>query len=190
VRGYTFARGGTFSESETSRGAPVCILGETVRRELFAHQDALGAALRLGGVSCAVVGVLKPKGRSSLGLDQDDMVVIPLSTFQRCLAGNTDVSAIFVSAVTDRETPRAIRQLQALMRERRHVRPGNADDFAVEDMKELARTLGSVTGALTGLLGAPDFACLTLRPSFPRVLSGSSVNNRLGDLNPWGSAVV
>jgi putative ABC transport system permease protein len=105
-------------------------------------------------VTCKVIGVLEPKGHSSLGPDQDDMVVIPLSAFQRRIAGNMDVGAIFVSAITDRETPRAIQQLQSLMRERRHIRPGSADDFTVEDMKELAKTLGSVTGALTALLGA------------------------------------
>jgi putative ABC transport system permease protein len=154
VRGYAFARGGTFSLAETARGAAVCIVGETVRHELFGLQDALGALLRLGGVTCKVIGVLEPKGHSSLGPDQDDMVVIPLSAFQRRIAGNMDVGAIFVSAITDRETPRAIQQLQSLMRERRHIRPGSADDFTVEDMKELAKTLGSVTGALTALLGA------------------------------------
>jgi putative ABC transport system permease protein len=154
VRGYVFARGGGFSEVETTTGAAVCVLGETVRRELFGLQEAIGATIRAGNIACRVIGTLETKGQSSFGLDQDDFVTIPLATFQRRIAGNNDVGAIFVNAVSDKDTTRATEQIQSLMRERRHIRPGAADDFMVQDMKEITKTLGSVTQALTGLLGA------------------------------------
>ena len=154
VRGYVFSRGGGFSDVETTTGAAVCVLGETVRRELFGLEESIGATIRAGNIACRVIGTLETKGQSSFGLDQDDFVTIPLATFQRRIAGNNDVGAIFVNAVSDKDTTRATEQIQSLMRERRHIRPGAADDFMVQDMKEITKTLGSVTQALTGLLGA------------------------------------
>jgi putative ABC transport system permease protein len=154
VRGYKLSKGTTFSDTELAAGSAVCVLGETVRRELFGSQEALDATIRIGAVACTVIGTLESKGQSTFGIDQDDFVVIPLATFQRRIAGNTDVGAIFVSAVSDKDTQRAKEQLQSLMRERRRIALGAADDFMVQDMKEISNTLGSVTGALTALLGA------------------------------------
>ena len=154
VRGYTLARGATFSDQEISTGAAVCVLGETVRRELFGLQEALGATVRIGSIACSVIGTMATKGQSSFGLDQDDFVAVPLAAFQRRIAGTTDVGAIFVNAVSERETTRAKLQIEALLRERRRITPGATQDFQVQDMKEISNTLGSVTGALTALLGA------------------------------------
>jgi putative ABC transport system permease protein len=100
------------------------------------------------------VGVLTSKGKSSFGFDQDDFVAMPLATVQRRVVGSIDVGAIFVSAVSDGATGRAQQQIEALMRERRHILAGRADDFTVQDMKEIGKTFSSVTAALTALLGA------------------------------------
>jgi putative ABC transport system permease protein len=154
IRGYVLSAGTMFSEADLQGGAPVCVLGTTVRRELFGAQDPLGASIRIGAVSCTVMGVLESKGQSTFGQDQDDFVIMPLTAFQRRVAGNTDVGAIFVSAVSDSATDKAKSQIEALMRERRRVASGQNDDFSVQDMKEISKTLGSVTGALTALLGA------------------------------------
>ena len=154
IRGYVFASGSTFSEADLAGGSPVCVLGTTVRRELFGAQDPIGASIRIGGVSCTVTGVLESKGQSTFGQDQDDFVIMPLTALQRRVAGNTDVGMIYVSAVSDSATDKAKSQIEALMRERRRVAAGQADDFTVQDMKEISKTLGSVTGALTALLGA------------------------------------
>jgi putative ABC transport system permease protein len=154
IRGYVVAVGTTFSEADLAGGAPVCVLGTTVRRELFGSQDPLGASIRIGGVSCTVMGVLQSKGQSTFGQDQDDFVIMPLTAFQRRVAGNSDVGSIFVSAVSDSATDKAKAQIEVLMRERRRVASGQNDDFTVQDMKEISKTLGSVTGALTALLGA------------------------------------
>jgi putative ABC transport system permease protein len=135
-------------------GSAVCVLGATVRRELFGPQDPLGALVRVGTVSCTVVGVLVSKGQSTFGQDQDDFLVMPLATVQRRIAGSYDVGSIFVSATSDRQTVKAKRQIELLLRERRRIGPGQTNDFTVQDMKEISNTLGSVTGALTALLGA------------------------------------
>lgn len=154
VRGLTLAEGEVFSDAQLSGATPVCILGETVRRELFGQQQAMGASIRVGNVSCQVIGVLAAKGQSTFGQDQDDFIVMPLRAFQRKMAGNADVGAIFISAASDNLTTKAVQQIELLLRERRRIGRGEVDDFSVRDMKEIAKTVGSVTGALTALLGA------------------------------------
>ena len=154
VRALTLASGRMFSDVELSGGMPVCVLGATVQRELFGHQDPLGASIRVGRMSCLVIGTLTSKGQSTFGNDQDDYLLMPLTTMQRRIAGTTDISAISVSSVDERQTTKAKLQITALMRERRRIADGQADDFSVFDTREIAQTLQSVTGVLTALLGA------------------------------------
>lgn len=154
VLGFEVESGRQFSDAEIQGRAPVCILGATVKKELFGAQDPLGAQIRVGKLSCQVIGVMAAKGQSTFGTDQDDFLLMPISTFQRRLAGHNDVNAIYVSATTPALTSRAKQQLELLMRERRRIVPGQLDDFSVMDMKEVQKTLEGVTGALTALLGA------------------------------------
>src|SRR5687768_7966876 len=98
VRDWSLASGRNFSESELRGGAAVCILGNTVKQELFGDQDPVGQSIRLSRISCQVIGVLTAKGQSGFGQDQDDLIVIPIRTLQRRMAGNSDVGSILVSA--------------------------------------------------------------------------------------------
>jgi putative ABC transport system permease protein len=154
VRDWTLLDGRTFTEGELHSGRAVCILGATVRRELFGDQDPLGAFIRLDRLSCQVVGVLASKGQSSFGQDQDDMVLVPLKTLQRRIAGNTEVEAVMVSAVDGVSTETVKEDIERLMRERRRISEGKEDDFHVRDMQEIVSTLTSTTRVLTALLGA------------------------------------
>jgi putative ABC transport system permease protein len=154
VRGLDLAAGRSFSEAELTGGSPACVLGVTVKKQLFGSTDPIDATIRVGTLSCTVVGVVATKGQSTFGFDQDDFLIMPLKTFQRRIAGNTDVSSISVSAVDDRSTAKTKRQIELLMRERRHILPGDEDNFQVRDMQEFAQTMSTVTGALTALLGA------------------------------------
>jgi len=95
VRDWELESGRQFTEGELRSGRTVCILGSTVRDELFGDQDPLGATIRLQKLSCQVIGVLESKGQTGFGHDQDDMVMVPLRTLQRRIAGNTDVDAIY-----------------------------------------------------------------------------------------------
>jgi putative ABC transport system permease protein len=130
------------------------MLGSTTERQLFGNLNSIGATLRMGKLSCEVIGSFQAKGQSTFGADPDDFVLVPLSTFQRRVAGSNDISAILVSAATSTLTPKVKRSLEALLRQRRGIEPGQVDDFIVMDMKEISQTLSSVTGALTALLGA------------------------------------
>ncbi len=154
VRNYRVVKGRDFSDAELAGGSPVCVLGDTVRRQVFGAQDPLGEVIRVGKTTCTVVGLLEPKGQSSFGPDQDDFLVMPLTTVQRRLIGNTDVGVIFVAVKEDSALTRTKLQIEAFLRERRRVQPGQRDDFAVQDTREIAKTMGTVTGVLTALLGA------------------------------------
>jgi len=154
VRDWTLASGRNFSDSELRGGAAVCLLGNTVKRELFDNQDPIGSTIRLGKISCQVIGLLEAKGQSGFGQDQDDLIVIPLRTLQRRLAGNADVNAILVSARDGVSTEKVQADLESLMRERRKIRGGATDDFNVRDLKEVASAFTSSTRVLTALLGA------------------------------------
>lgn len=146
--------GREFTSSELRSGVAVCIMGDTVRGKLFGGQDALGEKIRLQKLSCEVIGLLEGKGQSAMGMDQDDIVVIPLSTYHRRIAGNQDVSLIQVSVLPGSSTDKVQRDIERLMRERRHLTPREDDDFNVMDMKELVKMLTGTTQMLTTLLSA------------------------------------
>ena len=110
--------------------------------------------MRLGNVSCEIIGVLAPKGQSGFGTDQDDTVLMPLRAFHRRLAGNTDIRRIMVSANDGVDTAKVQADLEWLLRERRGIGRGKEDDFSVRDMTQIAETQAGTTAMLTGLLAA------------------------------------
>jgi putative ABC transport system permease protein len=154
ARNWIIQTGRRFSSSELRAGAAVCIIGATVKSKLFGNQEAVGDRIRLQKMACQVIGVLDAKGQSTMGTDQDDLVLIPLRTFQRRIAGNQDVNIIQVSAGKGVSTDRVKRDIERLLRERRHIPPGGENDFNVMDMKEITKMLTGTTQVLTGLLGA------------------------------------
>jgi putative ABC transport system permease protein len=154
VTNRSIGAGREFSDSELRSGAAVCIIGETVRKKLFGGQGALGEKIRLQKLSCDVIGLLEGKGQSTMGMDQDDIVVIPLSTFHRRISGNQDVGLIQISVRQGTSTEKAQSDIGRLMRERRHLSASDDDNFNVMDMKEITKMLTGTTQLLTALLGA------------------------------------
>ena len=154
VRNITLAAGRKFTEAELRSGLAVCVIGETVRRELFGNLDPIGAKIRLKKISCEVIGLAASKGQASMGGDRDDMVLLPLRTFWRRIAGNQDVSYIQLSARDGVSTSKVKSEIENLMRERRRISSKESDDFNVRDLKEIVTTLTGTTQVLTGLLGA------------------------------------
>jgi len=154
VTNRSIGKGRPFSDSELRNGAAVCIVGETVRKKLFGGQESLGGNIRLEKLSCQVIGILEPKGQNTMGMDQDDIVVIPLRTYQRRISGNQDVAMFQVSVQQGASTDKAQRDIRLLMRERRHLSRSDDDNFNVMDMKEIANMLAGTTQLLTALLSA------------------------------------
>ncbi|MGE0323152.1 MAG: ABC transporter permease [Polyangiaceae bacterium] len=154
TRGYKIAEGRLLNDIDVRNGLSVCVIGETVRKNLLEGVDPIGVALRVGKMTCTVVGVLESKGSSAMGSDQDDLLVLPLRQFQRRMAGNRDIPTIYISVASNRSTTSVKERIESLLRERRNITPPAEDDFNVRDMAEIAQTVSSATGALTALLGA------------------------------------
>ncbi|HUU24047.1 MAG TPA: ABC transporter permease [Methyloceanibacter sp.] len=151
---WDLAEGRNFLDSETRSGRAVCIIGQTVHEKLFGSTDAVGKRLRVSNVSCEVIGVLTEKGESGFGTDRDDVVLMPVRTYHRRIAGNTDINTINVSARDGVDTSKVQADIERLLRERRGITPREEDDFRVADMKQIADTQTATTGVLTMLLGA------------------------------------
>ena len=154
VNNRQIVEGRVFTSSEVRSGAAVCIIGETVRSKLFGAQNPIGTRIRLHKLSCEIIGLLNVKGQAGMGSDQDDIVVVPLRTFQRRIAGNDDVRMIQVSGRDGVSTDEIKLSLQRMLRVRRHLSPEEDDNFNVMDMKEISTMLSSTTKMLTSLLGA------------------------------------
>jgi len=154
IGNWTLASGRLFTDGELRAGAAVCLIGETVRRELFGNAAALGEQLRVKRISCEIVGVLASKGQGAFGNDQDDMVFMPIKTLQRRITGNTQVNTLLVSMADGSDSSRVKASLTQLLRERRKLADTDEDNFNVLDTKQLADTLAGTTKIMTMLLGA------------------------------------
>ncbi|CAN7563472.1 ABC transporter permease [Acidovorax sp. LjRoot118] len=151
---WTLRIGREFTDDELRAGAAVCVIGETVRRELYGTRDAVGEQLRVKAFSCEVVGVLASKGQGAFGNDQDDTVLVPLRTLQRRVTGNTRVNTLLVSMKDGSEPERVKASLTQLLRELRKLSDSDEDNFNVLDTKQLGEALSGTTRVLTTLLGA------------------------------------
>ncbi len=153
IRSWSISAGRVFEAGEVRSAAAVCVLGATVVRALFGGRSPIGAQIRVDKLSCRVIGVLASK-QATMGMDQDDTVILPLSTFQRRIAGSTDVGVLNVSALEDGASARVQHDIEQLMRERRRLRVSVANDFEVRSMDEVTKTVAGTTAILTTLLGA------------------------------------
>jgi putative ABC transport system permease protein len=151
---WTLREGRMFSDNELAAGAAVCLIGETLRRELFASGSPVGQALRVKQFSCEIIGVLRQKGQGAMGNDQDDVVLLPLHTVQRRVLGNQRVNTLLVSMEDGSDAERIKASLAQLLRERRKLAEADDDNFNVLDTKQVADTLSGTTRIMTTLLGA------------------------------------
>jgi putative ABC transport system permease protein len=151
---WTLASGRRFTDAELQAGSAVCLVGATIKRELFANVDPIGQRLRVRQFSCDVVGVLASKGQGAMGNDQDDMVLLPLHTLQRRVTGNTRVGTLLVSMQDGSDPERVKASITQLLRERRKLSATDDDNFNVLDTQQLAQTLSGTTQIMTALLGA------------------------------------
>ncbi len=149
---WGFAEGRGFTETENGRTA--CVLGQTVRDKLFGGGDALGQRIRLGAVSCEVIGVLAAKGTSLVGGDQDDLIVMPLGAFQRRLQGASDIYIIQISAATQADIPRVMDGLRQSLRESRGVGVDQLDTFTVRDLQGFVEEAQNIFGYVTLFVAA------------------------------------
>jgi putative ABC transport system permease protein len=151
---WRLTSGRQFTDSEERAGKSVCVLGETVRQQLFRNQNPIGSEIRVKQFSCEIIGLLASKGQGAMGMDQDDVVVMPLRAVQRRLTASQDVRSIMISVKDGDRIPQAMEQVKLLMRERRKISADEIDNFSVFDTRQIAETLSGTIGTMTMLLGA------------------------------------
>jgi putative ABC transport system permease protein len=152
IRAWGVVSGRLLNQLDERRAASVCVIGQTVADALYPGQTPLGQELRIHQLACRVVGVMEPKGASAFGMDQDDVIFMPYSTFSRRIMGNDRVQVFMASARAPELIEDAKAQIIKILRRRRHIPQGEDDNFAVRDPRELQALLESVTGMLTTLL--------------------------------------
>jgi putative ABC transport system permease protein len=158
VRDWPIAAGRAFTDGEDDGAAKVAVVGRTVADKLFAPgEDPLGATIRIRGVPFQVIGVLAPKGQTSWGQDQDDVVIVPFNTAERRVLGTSilgTVNMIFVSAASPGEATAAEEEVTRVMNERHRQQPGEEPDFTVRNMDELFAASLMASRVMTRLLAA------------------------------------
>jgi putative ABC transport system permease protein len=132
----------------------VCVIGPTIQKTLYQGQEPLGRPLRVNQISCPVIGVLKARGQGGGGTDQDDMVIMPLRALQRQLIGDPNVTWIVVGADPAYDNAAISKDIERLLRERRHIAAGQELDFRIVDMKQIADTVSGTLRVMTGLVAA------------------------------------
>jgi putative ABC transport system permease protein len=154
VRGFTVAAGSNFTETDERMKAKVCLLGTTVKENLFGAEDAVGKVIRIGRYPFRVVGVLASKGQTPSGDDQDDRIVIPAGTFRSRVLPTAPgrVHALLISATSDRTVERAAAQTESILRQRHGIDADREPDFAIRTQAEFLRTQEEILGTLRALL--------------------------------------
>jgi len=150
---WRMERGTAFSDDDVADARKVCVLGQTVVARLFGSDDPLGQSMRVKQIACRVIGVLAAKGHSPLGQDQDDVILMPFPVVQKQIKGISWLDDIMCSAVSAEDIPMAEKQITALLRERHHVGPNQADDFNLRHPADLARVQVESQRTMTLLLG-------------------------------------
>ena len=140
IRSWPFAEGTSFTQDDVSTAANVAVIGETVRKNLFGATDPIGQTVRINNLSFKVVGLLTPKGTSAaMGQDQDDIILVPITTLQKKITGQDWLRWIMVSAALEgRQLHRAAADHIALLRDRHRIRTGQDDDFFVRNLADVA----------------------------------------------------
>src|SRR5437660_6695230 len=139
IRDWPFQSGTPFSQDDVQSAANVAVIGETVHKDLFGVADPIGQVIRIKNLPFRVVGLLVVKGQSAaMGDDQDDQVFIPYTTHQKKLTGDTWLRFLMVSSVAKEASYTAQQQMESLLRDRHHIRPGQDDDFSVRNLADLA----------------------------------------------------
>jgi putative ABC transport system permease protein len=160
VREWQLAAGRPFEPSETSGAGKVCLIGSTVARGLFGSTDPVGQVVRIKRVPFTVIGVLETKGQSLMGTDQDDLIIMPISTARGRVLGSATqakqraVGTIWVKAADGYDTKLVEEQVRALLRQRHRLQPGSDDDFSLRNLQEVMSAQEASSRVLALLLAA------------------------------------
>ena len=157
VRDWTLAAGRSFSDQDVKNATKVCLLGQSVIDNLFGDMDPIGQFIRIKNLPFTVIGVLAPKGQSAQGQDQDDTILVPVTTAQKKLFGTSFpgmVRTIMVKAKSTEDLSSAERQINELLRQRHRIGTKQDNDFTVRNLTQFMQAQEQSTKVMTILLGA------------------------------------
>ena len=152
ARNIEIDEGRGFNEEEEARGESVCILGQTIVDKIFVEDQVIGETMRVGTVSCQVIGVTEEASSGGPGGDANDRIYMPMKTVQRRFIGNNNIQAFVVKYDPSFDSGTVQDQLIALMRERRVIQAGEDNDFNIVDTAEISDTIADVTNAMTAVV--------------------------------------
>ena len=160
VRQWEIAAGRIFDAADMAGATKVCLVGQTVAKQLFGGADPLGQVIRVRRVPFTVIGVLESKGQSMMGSDQDDLVLMPITTARKRVLGASNlakqrsVGTIWVKVAEGQDMKAAEEQVRSLLRQRHRLQPGQDDDFSLRNLEEVAATQEASSRVLAILLAA------------------------------------
>ncbi|MBZ5531043.1 MAG: ABC transporter permease [Acidobacteriia bacterium] len=155
IRTWPFQNGASFTADDVTTAANVAVIGDTVRKNLFAVTDPVGKTIRIGNLPFLVVGVLVAKGQSpAMSEDQDDTIIVPITTLQKKITGQTWLRFVMVSAKSRGASYAAQQQIESLLRDRHRIREGEPNDFTVRNLAEFAEAASETSSVMTLLLGS------------------------------------
>jgi len=154
IRDWKMSSGEFFSAADVRAQNKVCVIGQTIVKNLFANEDPIGQQLRLRNVPFKVIGVLKERGQSAFGQDQDDVIIAPYSTVYYRLSGEPHINQILARAASLDQMTQAQAEITTIMREAHKIQEGQDDDFTVRNQTDIASTAEETTKVLTILLAS------------------------------------
>jgi len=155
IRGMKLKEGITFSLQDVKTSAKVCMIGKTVKDKLFTkNEEVLGKVIRVGTIPFKVIGIIKEKGQSGFGQDQDDIVLAPYTSVENRITGSEYIQQIYVSALDDNSVNEAVSEIKVQMKKQHKITGTAEDDFSINTQAEIAETAKSITGVLTLLLAS------------------------------------
>jgi len=156
VRSWPMAEGDFFTSQDMDLASNVAVIGETVRQNLFGATDPIGQTIRIKNLPFRVVGLLSPKGQSAAGMgqDQDDTILVPLTTLLKKITGQDWLQNVMVSAVSRETSYTAEQQITSLLRDRHRIRQGQPDDFFVRNQADMAEMADQTQSVMTYLLAS------------------------------------
>lgn len=156
---WEIAQGRKFSKEEYKAGSNVCMIGGSVLKNLFNNDlsNALGSRIKLGNIVCDCIGVLESKGQGAWGNDQDDVILLPLKTYQRSISKSDslyNINRLMVSLKDDINSTTALNQISMALQQIRNIKKGQKNDFEIMDTKQILEIMKNTTNNLTLFLGA------------------------------------
>lgn len=154
IRNWELEYGEFFTDRDVKTNRKVALLGKTVATQLFPDQDAVGQKIRIRNVPFLVIGLLKEKGQSGMGVDQDDIILAPSTTVYYRLRGWRHIDMINATAISPDRIAEAKKEVQTILREAHRINPGEEDDFTVSDQADISKAASETSRILTMLLGS------------------------------------